>query len=119
MKPDWPKGYGRKGAALHKLKRYDEAAAVYNAGLEACPGDKALTDGLATVIRSASVRKINMMQQNPQSIEMMLQVRTGWFSKVARNISVQLPLAPNLGVKFPIPVDPTRPEVRSGLGRRR
>ena len=36
-----------------------------------------------------TVQKINMMQQNPQSIEMMLQVRTGWFSKVARNISVQ------------------------------
>lgn len=111
MKPDWPKGYGRKGAALHKLKQYDEAAAVYNAGLEACPGDKALTDGLATVMKDkdkptpppaaqggaanpfgnilgrlathpkfstwmsdpTTLQKINMMQQNPQSIGMMLQ----------------------------------------------
>ena len=28
----WSKGYGRKGAALHALKRYDDAVAAYEGG---------------------------------------------------------------------------------------
>lgn len=31
-KPDWAKGYGRKGAALHKLQRYKDAIDAYNEG---------------------------------------------------------------------------------------
>jgi stress-induced-phosphoprotein 1 len=30
--PSWPKGYSRKGAALHSLKRYKDAAAAYEEG---------------------------------------------------------------------------------------
>lgn len=32
VKPSWAKGYSRKGAALHSLKRYEEAAAAYKEG---------------------------------------------------------------------------------------
>lgn len=49
VKPDWPKAYGRKGAALHALKKYAEAEETYQAGLTACPGDASLTSGLKEV----------------------------------------------------------------------
>jgi len=48
-KSDWPKGYSRKGAALHAMKKYKEAEAVYNAGLAAVPGDATLTAALQEV----------------------------------------------------------------------
>lgn len=34
MNPAWSKGYARKGAALHGLKRYDDAIAAYEAGIK-------------------------------------------------------------------------------------
>ena len=34
IKKDWPRGYSRKGAALHALKRYDEAIEAYEEGLK-------------------------------------------------------------------------------------
>jgi stress-induced-phosphoprotein 1 len=34
VNPTWSKGYGRKGAALHGAKRYDEAIAAYEDGLK-------------------------------------------------------------------------------------
>mmetsp|Transcript_18879 Transcript_18879/g.39281 ORF Transcript_18879/g.39281 Transcript_18879/m.39281 type:complete len:572 (+) Transcript_18879:36-1751(+) len=49
LKPDWPKGYARKGAALWKLKRMNDAVKAYEDGLSACPGDKTLEDGLKAV----------------------------------------------------------------------
>lgn len=49
LNPSWPKGYTRKGAALHSLKRYDEAIEAYTAGLEVAPDDAGLKSGLAEV----------------------------------------------------------------------
>jgi len=49
LKPDFPKGYSRKGAALHALKRYNDSIAAYEDGLEKFPGDKGLTNGLDSV----------------------------------------------------------------------
>mmetsp|Transcript_53835 Transcript_53835/g.122722 ORF Transcript_53835/g.122722 Transcript_53835/m.122722 type:complete len:565 (+) Transcript_53835:67-1761(+) len=48
-KIDWPKGHNRKGAALHRLGRLEEAAAAYMAGLEVCPEDPGLVSALKTV----------------------------------------------------------------------
>jgi len=42
LNPTWPKGYSRKGASLHALKRYDDAIATYDEGLQAVPGDATL-----------------------------------------------------------------------------
>ena len=39
LNPTWAKGYSHKGAALHALKKYDEADAAYQAGLAVAPGD--------------------------------------------------------------------------------
>ncbi len=32
LKPDWPKGYSRLGAALFGLKQYDKAEKAYEEG---------------------------------------------------------------------------------------
>merc|ERR1712070_1003512 len=42
---------GRKGAALHALKRYNDAIAAYEEGLKSFPDDPALTKGLSEVKR--------------------------------------------------------------------
>jgi stress-induced-phosphoprotein 1 len=48
-KPDWPKGYVRKGAALHAQKKYADSIAAYEAGLKYSPGDTSLQKGLEEV----------------------------------------------------------------------
>eukprot|EP01033_Poteriospumella_lacustris_P011191 gene11190-7962_t len=42
----WPKGFSRKGAALHALRRYDDAIASYEQGLTVAPSDDGLKSGL-------------------------------------------------------------------------
>ena len=51
LNPDFSKGYSRKGAALHALKRYNDSIAAYEEGLAKFPGDKGLTSGLESVKR--------------------------------------------------------------------
>ena len=53
MKPDWGKGYGRKGAALHGLGNFDAAVAAYEKGLDVEPGLAMLTKGLEDAKREA------------------------------------------------------------------
>jgi len=45
------KGYSRKGAALHVLKRYNDAIAAYESGLEKYPNDAGLEKGLSEAKR--------------------------------------------------------------------
>jgi len=52
-KPDWGKGYGRKGAALHGLGRFDQAIAAYEKGLDVEPALAMLTKGLDDAKREA------------------------------------------------------------------
>ncbi|PWV02258.1 putative stress-inducible protein STI1-like [Trypanosoma cruzi] len=61
IKPDWVKGYVRKGAALHGLRRYEEAAAAYNKGLSLDPSSAACTEGIAAVEKD----KVASRMQNP------------------------------------------------------
>ena len=46
--PAWAKGYARKGAALHGLRRWDDAIAAYEAGLK-IEDSAALRNGLQEV----------------------------------------------------------------------
>jgi len=52
LKPDFAKGYSRKGAALHGLKRYNDSIAAYEEGLNKFPNDKGLVSGLEEVKKS-------------------------------------------------------------------
>lgn len=54
VNPTWAKGYSRHGAALHALKKYDEAIAVYRKGLEIAPKDTGLLNGLDEVNKAKS-----------------------------------------------------------------
>lgn len=46
LKPDWPKGYTRKGLAEYFLEKYDDAIETYKAGLKLAPEDATLKEGL-------------------------------------------------------------------------
>nr|BAN66008.1 tetratricopeptide repeat domain containing protein [Babesia bovis] len=49
LKPDWPKGYSRKGLALYKLGRLQEARTAYQEGLKIDPANEPLMSGLREV----------------------------------------------------------------------
>mmetsp|Transcript_195 Transcript_195/g.338 ORF Transcript_195/g.338 Transcript_195/m.338 type:complete len:562 (+) Transcript_195:77-1762(+) len=46
LNSEFSKGYSRKGAALHSMKRFNDAIAAYEDGLSKFAGDAALTKGL-------------------------------------------------------------------------
>ena len=45
LRPEWAKGYTRKAAALHGLRRYVAAIDAYEAALEFEPASEGLTAG--------------------------------------------------------------------------
>jgi len=49
LNPEFAKGYSRKGAALHSLKRYNDSIAAFNDGLAKFPNDAGLKKGLDSV----------------------------------------------------------------------
>jgi stress-induced-phosphoprotein 1 len=46
LRPDWAKGWSRKGAALHLAGKWASAAEAYSQGLELEPESAALRQGL-------------------------------------------------------------------------
>lgn len=54
LKPDFVKGYSRKGAALSFLKRYDEAINVYEEGLKIDPSNQQLLTDLENARKDAA-----------------------------------------------------------------
>lgn len=46
IKPDWGKGYHRKGAALHKLGKFEDSMGAYAKGLEIDPTNAAMKQGM-------------------------------------------------------------------------
>jgi len=52
LNPEFAKGYSRKGAALHGLKRFNDSITAYENGLTKFPADKGLKSGLEEVKKS-------------------------------------------------------------------
>jgi stress-induced-phosphoprotein 1 len=61
VKPDFAKGYTRKGAALFGLGKLQEASAAYEAGLKVAPDDAALKKGLDEVRAEGSKKGANQI----------------------------------------------------------
>ncbi|KAH8813151.1 hypothetical protein F5884DRAFT_671214 [Xylogone sp. PMI_703] len=59
LKPDWPKGWGRKGAALHGLGDLVGANDAYEEGLKLDPNNAANKSGLAAVKRAIEAEARN------------------------------------------------------------
>jgi stress-induced-phosphoprotein 1 len=59
LNPDFAKGYSRKGAALHALRRYNDAMDAYQQGLAKFPNDAGLQKGLADVQRDKDPPPMN------------------------------------------------------------
>ena len=77
-KPDWAKGYTRKAAALHFMKRYDEAEKEYKDALAKFPGDAGLQSGLEAVQAdhelakregASSAQGLEQLLSHPDSLE--------------------------------------------------
>lgn len=49
IKPDWSKGYSRKGSVLSYLGRHSDAITAYEEGLKLDPSNAQLQEGLAEV----------------------------------------------------------------------
>ncbi|KAG0727980.1 Hsp70-Hsp90 organizing protein 3 [Chionoecetes opilio] len=54
LKPDWPKGYSRKGTALLYLHRNQQASEVFQSGLALDPTNQQLKEGLTECKRRVS-----------------------------------------------------------------
>jgi len=85
LKPDFHKGFGRKGAALFGLGKLQEASAAYEDGLKVAPGDANLTQGLNDVRQAGSQKGANQIGQilgSPQAqAKLATDPRTAGFMK--------------------------------------
>ena len=73
LEPTWAKGYGRKGAALHMLKKYDDSIASFEHGLSLETNNSYLQSGLELVKNEKDLTNnnpafsMNLMQQLMQN----------------------------------------------------
>lgn len=73
LEPTWAKGYGRKGAALHMLKKYEEAIISFEEGLKLESDNSYLISGLELVKNEKEMLNnqpnfsMDMMQQLMQN----------------------------------------------------
>lgn len=81
IKPDWGKGYSRKGSALQFLGRREEAIAAYETGLKHEPENESLKVGLEDLKRSmnqrgfpnpfATAEALNKLRSDPRTRQLL------------------------------------------------
>jgi len=59
LKPDWSKGYYRKGVALFNLKQYEEAKKEYETGLSYEPDNQEIQKSLQQVIGKLNAKRVD------------------------------------------------------------
>ena len=78
IKPDWGKGYSRKGLAEFKLGEQEKALETYKKGLELDPNNQQLKEGIKQV--EASLKEefdmggMGNMMNNPQALQMLMKL---------------------------------------------
>lgn len=69
LKPDWAKGYSRKGLAEFNLGRLRDAEATYSKGLTVDPNNQSLQAALSEIKQSeASMREVQAMMAATQAV---------------------------------------------------
>jgi len=58
LKPDWSRGYQRKGTVLHHVEKYAESKEAFEMGLSLDPTNLALKSGLANATRALRINEI-------------------------------------------------------------
>lgn len=76
LKPDWGKGYSRKGSALAYLGRYDESISIYEKGLDLDKNNAQLRSGLAEVRAQRTASASNPFQSADMFIKLANDPRT-------------------------------------------
>lgn len=78
IKPDWGKGYSRKGLAEFKLGEQDKALETYKKGLELDPNNQQLKEGIKQVEASLKdefdMGGMGNMMNNPQALQMLMKL---------------------------------------------
>uniref|UniRef100_H3GTA3 J domain-containing protein n=1 Tax=Phytophthora ramorum TaxID=164328 RepID=H3GTA3_PHYRM len=70
LRPDWWKGYSRKGAAQHALQRYDAARATYNEGLKLEPDNGSLLQASEDAYAAGQAHSKKLREQERLRAEM-------------------------------------------------
>lgn len=63
LRPDWWKGYSRKGAAEHALQRFDAARATYNEGLKLDPDNASLAQAAEEAYAAGQAHSQRLREQ--------------------------------------------------------
>ena len=63
LEPTWAKGYGRKGAALHMLKKYEEAISCFEEGLKLESDNSYLTNPSGLSLRKYQLKAIEAVEE--------------------------------------------------------
>ncbi|XP_046739729.1 stress-induced-phosphoprotein 1 [Diprion similis] len=132
LKPDWVKGYSRKGSALAYLGRLDESIKAYEEGLKLDPDNQQLREGLSEVqaqrsdanpfnapdifVKLRSDPRTKAYLDDPEYVKLIQELRSNprvlgarlQDNRVLTTLSVLLGLNPG-DMDEPMDVDPPKP----------
>ncbi|XP_046417769.1 stress-induced-phosphoprotein 1 [Neodiprion fabricii] len=132
LKPDWVKGYSRKGSALAYLGRLDESIKAYEEGLKLDPDNQQLREGLSEVqaqrsdanpfnapdifVKLRSDPRTRAYLDDPEYVKLIQELRSNprilgarlQDNRVLTTLSVLLGLNPG-DMDEPMDVDPPKP----------